>query len=210
MTFGYSRDDVGKFLPDYFEKVLPHDPFSVLDHEGVGELIKIGIERGRQTPPELKIGICGEHGGEPSSVEFCHQVGLTTCRARRSGADRAAGGGAGAAQGARGVGRRGARTGLACAGRRGGDRETARGANRAGVLEAGRGRHHLRPARRGRAADLRRALRLRGAAPRAGPPGSGRRPRRRGLRAGDGEGGRLPGHLGARLPRIWSPRCRTP
>jgi pyruvate,orthophosphate dikinase len=78
MTFGYSRDDVAKFLPDYLQKgLLAHDPFSVLDQEGVGELIKIGIERGRRTRPGLKIGICGEHGGDPSSVEFCHRVGMT-------------------------------------------------------------------------------------------------------------------------------------
>ena len=79
MTFGYSRDDVAKFLPDYLQKgLLPHDPFSVLDQEGVGELIKIGIERGRRTRPDLKIGICGEHGGRAvvgrSSVP---QVGMT-------------------------------------------------------------------------------------------------------------------------------------
>jgi pyruvate,orthophosphate dikinase len=78
MTFGYSRDDVAKFLPDYLQKgLVSHDPFSVLDQEGVGELIRIGIERGRRTRPDLKIGICGEHGGEPSSVEFCHRVGMT-------------------------------------------------------------------------------------------------------------------------------------
>jgi len=78
MTFGYSRDDIGKFLPYYLEKkLLPADPFEVLDQEGVGELIKIGIERGRRTRPKLKVGICGEHGGEPSSVEFCHRVGMT-------------------------------------------------------------------------------------------------------------------------------------
>jgi pyruvate,orthophosphate dikinase len=78
MTFGYSRDDVAKFLPEYLQKgLLPHDPFSVLDQEGVGELVRIGIERGRRTRPDLKIGICGEHGGEPSSVEFCHKVGMT-------------------------------------------------------------------------------------------------------------------------------------
>src|SRR5262249_49629617 len=77
-AFGYSRDGVAKFLPDYLQKgLLPHDPFSVLDQEGVGELIQIGIERGRKTRPGLKIGICGEHGGEPSSVEFCHRVGMT-------------------------------------------------------------------------------------------------------------------------------------
>jgi pyruvate,orthophosphate dikinase len=78
MTFGYSRDDVAKFLPDYLQKgLLQHDPFAVLDQEGVGELIKIGIERGRRTRPDLKIGICGEHGGEPASVEFCYKVGMT-------------------------------------------------------------------------------------------------------------------------------------
>jgi pyruvate,orthophosphate dikinase len=77
MTFGYSRDDIGKFLPFYLEKkLLPFDPFGVLDQDGVGELIRIGIERGRQTVPHLKVGICGEHGGDPSSVEFCHRVGM--------------------------------------------------------------------------------------------------------------------------------------
>jgi pyruvate,orthophosphate dikinase len=78
LTFGYSRDDVAKFLPEYLLKgLLPSDPFSVLDQEGVGELVKIGIERGRRTRPGLKVGICGEHGGEPSSVEFCHRVNMT-------------------------------------------------------------------------------------------------------------------------------------
>ena len=78
MTFGYSRDDIGKFLPYYLEKkLLPNDPFAVLDQDGVGELVRIGIERGRQAVPKLKVGICGEHGGEPSSVEFCHRVGMT-------------------------------------------------------------------------------------------------------------------------------------
>ncbi len=78
MTFGYSRDDIGKFLPFYLDKkLLAADPFAVLDQEGVGELVRIGIERGRKTNPKLKVGICGEHGGEPSSVEFCHQVGMT-------------------------------------------------------------------------------------------------------------------------------------
>jgi pyruvate,orthophosphate dikinase len=78
MTYGYSRDDIGKFLPFYLDKkLLPADPFAVLDQEGVGELIRIGIERGRKTRPDLKIGICGEHGGEPSSVKFCHRVGMT-------------------------------------------------------------------------------------------------------------------------------------
>ncbi len=78
MTFGYSRDDIGKFLPFYLEKkLLPNDPFAVLDQDGVGELVRVGIERGRKTVPGLKVGICGEHGGEPSSVEFCHRVGMT-------------------------------------------------------------------------------------------------------------------------------------
>jgi pyruvate,orthophosphate dikinase len=78
MAYGYSRDDAGKFLPVYLERgILPADPFSVLDQEGVGELVRIGIERGRRTRPDLKVGICGEHGGEPSSVEFCHRVGMT-------------------------------------------------------------------------------------------------------------------------------------
>jgi len=77
MTFGYSRDDIGKFLPFYLDKkLLPADPFAVLDQEGVGELIRLGIERGRKTKHELKVGICGEQGGEPSSVEFCHRVGM--------------------------------------------------------------------------------------------------------------------------------------
>jgi pyruvate,orthophosphate dikinase len=77
MTFGYSRDDIGKFLPFYLEKkLLPADPFAVLDQEGVGEMMAIGIQRGRKTKPKLKVGICGEHGGEPSSVEFCHRAGM--------------------------------------------------------------------------------------------------------------------------------------
>ncbi len=77
MTFGYSRDDVGKFLPIYLQKgILEHDPYQVLDREGVGQLVKIAKEKGRSVNPNLKLGICGEHGGEPSSVEFCHIVGL--------------------------------------------------------------------------------------------------------------------------------------
>jgi pyruvate,orthophosphate dikinase len=76
-TFGFSRDDIGTFLPEYLErKILPEDPFQQLDQEGVGALIQIGVERGRATRPDLKVGICGEHGGDPSSVEFCHRVGL--------------------------------------------------------------------------------------------------------------------------------------
>ena len=77
MTFGYSRDDIGSFLPTYLEKkILKQDPFQVLDQEGVGQLIKMATEKGRSVRPELKCGICGEHGGEPSSVKFCHRVGL--------------------------------------------------------------------------------------------------------------------------------------
>ncbi len=77
MVYGYSRDDAGKFLPVYLEKgILKEDPFQKLDQEGVGQLIKMGIERGRSVKPNLKIGICGEHGGEPNSVEFCHRVGM--------------------------------------------------------------------------------------------------------------------------------------
>ena len=77
MTFGYSRDDAGVFLPVYISKnLLKHDPFQILDQEGVGQLVQMGTERGRQTRPDLKVGICGEHGGEPSSVEFCHRVGM--------------------------------------------------------------------------------------------------------------------------------------
>ena len=77
MTFGYSRDDAGKFLPVYLEKgILKNDPFEVLDREGVGQLVQLGTQRGRETRPDLKVGICGEHGGEPSSVAFCHAVGM--------------------------------------------------------------------------------------------------------------------------------------
>ncbi|MFS4417345.1 pyruvate, phosphate dikinase [Maribacter sp. 2307ULW6-5] len=77
MAFGYSRDDAGKFLPIYLEKgLLIVDPFEVLDQEGVGQLVQMGTERGRKTKPQLKVGICGEHGGEPSSVEFCHRMGM--------------------------------------------------------------------------------------------------------------------------------------
>jgi pyruvate,orthophosphate dikinase len=77
MTFGYSRDDVGTFLPDYLGKeILPADPFQTLDTGGVGQLIDIGITKGRKTRSDLKVGICGEHGGDPKSVHFCHKVGM--------------------------------------------------------------------------------------------------------------------------------------
>jgi pyruvate,orthophosphate dikinase len=77
MSFGFSRDDIGGFVPDYVSKgILPGDPFQSIDQAGVGELIKIGIERGRKTRKDLEVGICGEHGGEPASIEFCHRVGM--------------------------------------------------------------------------------------------------------------------------------------
>jgi len=77
MTFGYSRDDAGKFLPVYLEKnILNDDPFQALDQSGVGQLVEMAVKRGRKTRKNIKLGICGEHGGEPSSVEFCHRVGL--------------------------------------------------------------------------------------------------------------------------------------
>ena len=76
-TFGLSRDDSGRFLPAYVDrKILSDDPFQVLDAEGVGELVRIGAERGRSVKPNLKVGICGEHGGEPKSIAFCHEIGL--------------------------------------------------------------------------------------------------------------------------------------
>ncbi len=77
MTFGYSRDDAGKFLPEYVKKgILPSDPFQTLDQEGVGQLVEMGIRKGRSTRPELKVGICGEHGGDPASIDFCHRAGM--------------------------------------------------------------------------------------------------------------------------------------
>lgn len=77
MTFGYSRDDVAKFLPMYLDKgILKQDPFAVLDQNGVGQLVRMAVQKGREVKPTLKCGICGEHGGEPSSVKFCHTVGL--------------------------------------------------------------------------------------------------------------------------------------
>jgi pyruvate,orthophosphate dikinase len=77
MTFGYSRDDASKFLPIYIEKgILKVDPFEQIDQEGVGQLVKIGTERGRSVKPNLKVGICGEHGGEPTSIEFFYNTGI--------------------------------------------------------------------------------------------------------------------------------------
>ena len=77
MAFGYSRDDAGKFLAEYIERgVLDRDPFQSLDQEGVGQLVQMGTERGRSTRKDLKVGICGEHGGDPDSVKFCHRVGM--------------------------------------------------------------------------------------------------------------------------------------
>ena len=77
LTFGYSRDDAGVFLPEYVEQgILEHDPFQVLDRDGVGEVVEMGVRRGRATKPDLKMGICGEHGGDPSSIEFCYRVGM--------------------------------------------------------------------------------------------------------------------------------------
>ena len=78
MTFGFSRDDAGKFLKDYYEKnIYEFDPFAKVDQVGVGRLMKMAVELGKQTRPDIKLGICGEHGGEPSTVEFCHKIGLT-------------------------------------------------------------------------------------------------------------------------------------
>ncbi len=78
MTYGFSRDDAGKFLDDYYKKsIFESDPFAKVDQEGVGELMKIAIEKGKKTRPNIKLGICGEHGGDPSTVEFCHEIGLT-------------------------------------------------------------------------------------------------------------------------------------
>jgi len=76
-TFGFSRDDIGSFLPHYLQKrILPEDPFQSLDQEGVGELVRMGVERGRKARPDLKVGVCGEHGGDPKSIEFFHRAGL--------------------------------------------------------------------------------------------------------------------------------------
>jgi len=77
MTFGFSRDDSGKFLPEYIEKgILEKDPFATLDRDGVGPLVKMAVEKGRRARKNIKIGICGEHGGDPGSVEFCHMIGM--------------------------------------------------------------------------------------------------------------------------------------
>ncbi len=78
MTYGFSRDDAGKFLNAYYDaKIFENDPFAKLDQIGVGKLMEMAIKLGKATRPELHVGICGEHGGDPSSVEFCHQLGLT-------------------------------------------------------------------------------------------------------------------------------------
>jgi pyruvate,orthophosphate dikinase len=77
MTFGFSRDDVGSFLPQYLEAgILPHDPFATIDVEGVGQLVATGTSRGRSAKKHLKVGICGEHGGDPASIAFVHETGL--------------------------------------------------------------------------------------------------------------------------------------
>ncbi|HPA79102.1 MAG TPA: pyruvate, phosphate dikinase, partial [Kiritimatiellia bacterium] len=77
MTFGFSRDDIGVFLPDYLkEKILPSDPFQHIDETGVGQLVQMAVKKGRDSRPGLKCGICGEHGGDPASVKFCHKAGL--------------------------------------------------------------------------------------------------------------------------------------
>jgi len=77
MTFGFSRDDAGKFLDDYYnKKIYEFDPFARLDQKGVGKLVRMAVELGRKTRPDIKLGICGEHGGDPSSIQFCHETGL--------------------------------------------------------------------------------------------------------------------------------------
>jgi pyruvate,orthophosphate dikinase len=76
-TFGFSRDDINKFLPEYIKQgIFKQDPFAVLDQEGVGQLVQMATQKGRSTKSNLKVGICGEHGGEPESVKFCHRTGL--------------------------------------------------------------------------------------------------------------------------------------
>ena len=80
MTFGFSRDDAGKFLDAYYDKkIYENDPFAKLDQDGVGKLIKMAADLGKSTRPDIKLGICGEHGGDPSSVEFCHNAGPQLC-----------------------------------------------------------------------------------------------------------------------------------
>jgi pyruvate,orthophosphate dikinase len=77
MAFGYSRDDAGKFLGEYVDRgILSEDPFQVLDQSGVGQLVEMAVQKGRKTKKDLKIGICGEHGGDPKSVAFCHRIGM--------------------------------------------------------------------------------------------------------------------------------------
>ena len=78
LTFGFSRDDAGKFLPEYYDaKIYENDPFARLDQKGVGKLIEMAVTLGRQTRPDIKLGICGEHGGDPSSIEFANKLGLS-------------------------------------------------------------------------------------------------------------------------------------
>jgi pyruvate,orthophosphate dikinase len=78
MTFGFSRDDAGAFLGDYYsKKIFESDPFAHVDVKGVGKLMKMAVDLGKSVRPDLKLGICGEHGGDPDSVEFCHQIGLS-------------------------------------------------------------------------------------------------------------------------------------
>jgi pyruvate, orthophosphate dikinase len=78
MSLGFSRDDAGKFIKEYVnQNIFEKDPFQTLDQEGVGQLVKMAVEKGRKTRPDIKLGICGEHGGDPESVKFCHRIGLT-------------------------------------------------------------------------------------------------------------------------------------
>ena len=77
LTFGFSRDDAGKFLNDYYQKqIFEHDPFARIDQHGVGQLVEIAANKGRSVRSDISLGICGEHGGDPSSIEFCHRIGL--------------------------------------------------------------------------------------------------------------------------------------
>ena len=78
MTYGFSRDDAAKFLKDYYDKkIFEQDPFATLDQKGVGKLVEMAVKLGKQTRPDISLGICGEHGGDPATIEFCHRVGLT-------------------------------------------------------------------------------------------------------------------------------------